>query len=195
MGVLWGKFVAEIELPIADLPDRYQVSRSQVYARIDALKQRDPSLTPGKRGKKAYASPRLIELLDSLHVLISQQGETLAEAVSRVLGEEPQTRPVRPTGQPDRTQDGTLVPTGDRPSDLALLASAIAANQPPPDPLNRYRALDEIAAKGWQLPTSELAELLGVKSLSGQEFERYGFRFVRVGKAGAESTWKVEKLS
>jgi len=49
----------------------------------------------------------------------------------------------------------------------------IAANQPAPDPLARYRQLEEIAAHEWQLPTSELAELLGLKTLSGLELERY----------------------
>ncbi|MEM9485009.1 MAG: hypothetical protein AAGA83_15125 [Cyanobacteria bacterium P01_F01_bin.116] len=183
----------EAELRVAALPDRYNVARSQIYARIDALKQRDPTLAPWKRGKKAYADQRLIEALDAMHVLINQ-GDTVAEAADKVL-DLPLARPVTSTGQPDRTQDTQMVPLSDRPSDLALLAGAIAANQPPPDPLDRYRALDEIAAKGWQLPTSEIAELLGMRALSGQEFERYGFRFIRVGKAGAESTWKVEKLS
>ncbi|WP_346293991.1 hypothetical protein [Sphaerothrix gracilis] len=72
--------------------------------------------------------------------------------------------------------------------------SEIAANQPPPDPLARYRQLEEIAANGWQLPISELAHLLGLKTLSGSEVKRYGFRFVKVGKARIESAWKVEKL-
>ena len=187
--------MTEIGLPVADLPDRYNVARSQVYSRLDALKQRDPSLVPEKRGKKAYVSGQLLELMDSLHVLISQQGETVAEAADTVLNIPPQTRPMSPVGQPDRTQDSAIIPTNEMPSELALLASAIAANQPPPDPLARYRQLEEIAANGWQLPTSELAQLLGLKTLSGSELERYGFRFVKVGKAGIESAWKVEKLS
>ena len=62
------------------------------------------------------------------------------------------------------------------------------------DPLSKYRALDEIAANSWQLPTSEIAALLGLQSLSGKQFERYGFRFIRAGKAGSESTWRVEKF-
>jgi hypothetical protein len=107
--------------------------------------------------------------MDSLHVLISQQGETVAEAADTVLNIPPQTRPMSPTGQPDRTQDSAIIPTNEMPSELALLASAIAANQPAPDPLARYRQLEEIAAHGWQLPTSELAELLGLKDL-----ERFG---------------------
>ena len=194
LGVFWGEVMTDAELPVADLPNRYNVARSQVYSRLDALKQRDPTLVPEKRGKKAYVSGHLLELMDSLHVLISQQGETVSEAVDTVLNIPSQTRPMRPTGQPDRTQDSAIVTTDEMPSELALLASAIAANQPPPDPLARYRQLEEIAANGWQLPTSELAELLGLKTLSGSELERYGFRFVKVGKAGVESAWKVEKL-
>ncbi|MDB9529929.1 hypothetical protein PN498_28340 [Oscillatoria sp. CS-180] len=34
-------------------------------------------------------------------------------------------------------------------------------------PLARYQQLEEIAANGWQLPTSELAHLLRLKTLSG----------------------------
>lgn len=187
--------MTEIELPVADLPNRYNVSRSQVYARLDALKQRNPELVPVKRGKKAYVGGQLLAFMDSMHVLI-QQGVTVAAAADKALSVEPQTHPESPVGLSDRTQDNTITPTTDRLSDLALLASAIAAaNHPPPDPLARYRQLEEIAAHGWLLPTSELAELLGLTTLSGQEFERYGFRFTRVGKAGSENTWKVEKPS
>jgi hypothetical protein len=66
-----------------------------------------------------------------------------------------------PVEQPDRTQDSAILPTGAMPSELPLLASVIAANQPPPDPLARYRQLEEIAADGWQLPTGELAPCWG----------------------------------
>jgi hypothetical protein len=45
-----------------------------------------------------------------------------------------------------------------------------------------------------QIPTSELAHLLGLKALSGLELERYGFRLAKVGRSGIESAWKVEKL-
>jgi len=99
-----------------------------------------------------------------------------------------------PVGRPDRTQDSAIIPTSEIPSELALLASAISANQSPLDPLAWYRQFEEIAANGWQLPTSELAYLLELKTLSGSELERHGFRFVKVGKAGIESAWKVEKL-
>lgn len=180
------------ELPVADLPDRYGISRSQVYARLDALKRQDPTLAPEKRGKKAYVSGDLLEMMDSLQVLLGQ-GDSLAEAVEKVLNVAPQTRPMRPVGQSDRTQDSAILPTGEMPSELVVLARAIAGQQAEPDPLMKYRQLEEIAAHGWQLPTTELADLLGLKSLSGDTFERYGFRFVRCGRAGSQFTWKVVK--
>lgn len=193
----------DVELPIASLPERYGVARSQVYTRLDALKQRDRSLTPLKRNRKAYADARLIAALDAMHTFI-QQGDTVIQAAKKALdlpliapdnpdNFERDENPVSPVGQSYGTQDSSLVPTSDRPSDLARLADVLEARQLPPDPLNRYRALDEIAEKGWHLPTSEIATLLGMKTLNGQEFERYGFRFIRMGKAGTESTWKVEK--
>jgi len=180
------------ELPVADLPDRYGISRSQVYARLDALKRQDATLAPEKRGKKAYVSGDLLEMMDSLQVLLSQ-GDSLAEAVEKVLHIPPQTRPMRPVGQSDKTQDSAMVPTKDIPSDLVLLAKAISGQQAEPDPLIKYRQLEEIAAHGWQLPTNELADLLGLKTLSGDTFERYGFRFERCGRAGSQFTWKVVK--
>lgn len=183
----------EAELRVASLPERYGVARSQIYARIDALKQRDPTLAPWKRGKRAYADQRLIEALDSMHVLITQEGDTVAEAADKIL-DLPLTRPVTNTGQPDRTQDTSMVSSTPSPSDLALLASAIATNQPPPDRLEKYRQLEEITTHGWLLPTSELADLLGMEITSDSVFECYGFRFTQSGQARSEQTWKVEKL-
>ena len=79
---------------------------------------------------------------------------------------------------------------------LQVLASAISSQQQPtsPDPLSRFQQLQAMADHDWRPGTKELAQILGLKSLSGSQFERYGFRFTRTGKNGAESAWKVEKL-
>ncbi|WP_346294215.1 hypothetical protein [Sphaerothrix gracilis] len=63
------------------------------------------------------------------------------------------------------------------------------------EPLARYELLDRTVERGWWLPTSELAALLGLSTLSGQEFERYGYKFIRLGKAESEGAGKVERLS
>ncbi|MBD2259350.1 hypothetical protein [Pseudanabaena sp. FACHB-2040] len=40
-----------------------------------------------------------------------------------------------------------------------------------------------------------LPQILELQSLSVSQFERYGFRFTRVGRNGAQSAWRVEKIN
>jgi hypothetical protein len=90
-----------------------------------------------------------------------------------------------------RTQESNRV---DQSKMVGVLLSALASLQPTePDPLANLELLDRVAEKGWLLSTSQLAPLLGLKSLHGSEFCRYGFVFTRVGRNGAESAWRVEK--
>jgi hypothetical protein len=83
---------------------------------------------------------------------------------------------------------------------MQMLMAAIAHQQAPaapptpPNPLSRFEQLQAIADHDWRPSTSELADILGLNSLSGSPFERYGFRFTRAGKNGAQSAWKVEKV-
>lgn len=83
---------------------------------------------------------------------------------------------------------------------IQALVAAIANQQlpaalpAPPNPLSRFEQLQAIADHDWRPSTSELAEILGLTSLPRATFERYGFRFTRVGRNGAQSAWKVEKL-
>lgn len=74
---------------------------------------------------------------------------------------------------------------------LPALVAAIAHQQQPaaaplaqPNPLSRFEQLQAIADNDWRPSTSELAEILGLTSLSGSQFERYSFRFTRAGKTG-----------
>jgi hypothetical protein len=60
--------------------------------------------------------------------------------------------------------------------------------------LARFEQLQAISDNDWRPSSRELADILGLSALSGQQFERYGFRFTRAGKNGAQSAWKVEKL-
>ena len=72
---------------------------------------------------------------------------------------------------------------------------------PQPDPLANYRLLEEVAKKGWALPTSQLLPMLGLKSVPRLEcdgstfFSRRGFRFERQPKTGLESEWRVSKTA
>lgn len=82
---------------------------------------------------------------------------------------------------------------------MQMLVAAIAHQQPaaapqaPQNLLSRFEQLQAIADHDWRPSTSELAKILGLASLSVSTFERYGFRFTRAGKNGAQSVWKVEK--
>lgn len=79
------------EIPVASLADRYDVHRSQVYTRMEALKRRDETLVPYKRGKKAYISKQMLDHLDGMAALI-QQGQTTEEAADQVLNRLPTRR-------------------------------------------------------------------------------------------------------
>lgn len=176
---------AEIdEIPVAQLAGRYSVHRSQVYTRLDALKKRNPKLVPYKRGRKAYINSYMLQCLDGMAALL-QQGQTTEEAADQVLGTlHPSHSSSVDIGQPDE-------------SSLAI-AQSKSTNEPKFDfesLLDMLRGLQELADKNWWLSTSQLVQVMEMKSLpSGEAFERYGFRFTRVGKNGSETAWKVEKL-
>jgi hypothetical protein len=61
------------------------------------------------------------------------------------------------------------------------------------DPLQHYVVLERAIASGWLLPTSEVRSLIGVKP-SGDRFQRGSFIFIRSGKIGAQSAWRVAKI-
>lgn len=170
------------EIPVSTLATRYGIHRSQVYTRLDALKQRDSNLVPVKRGKKAYITGYMAECLDGMAALI-QNGSTTQEAADKVLG--------------------SLSPVVSRPVDtrhveesgLAIAQSEESAPEPSfQELLAVLRGLQEVADHNWWLSTSQLAQVMGLRSLPPGEFERYGFRFVKAGRNGAETAWKVEKL-
>ena len=65
------------------------------------------------------------------------------------------------------------------------------------DPLWYMETLERAREGGWLLATEEVEQLIGVKpSSSGKEdpFCREGWRFVKTGKIGAQTAWRVEKL-
>ncbi|HEY9646973.1 MAG TPA: hypothetical protein V6C88_11415 [Chroococcidiopsis sp.] len=178
-------------IPVASLSDRYGVARSNIYNRLAGL-----NIEPEKQGGKAYLNADQLALMDRLDEHL-KAGGTIADFQSGQIVS-------RPTGQAQksyRTQDIAPTPTfglTDLPEAIAMRVAAIL--QPPAlpptkptDPLENLRRLNEICEQGWHLSTSQLAPLLGRKSLNGASFQRYGFTFTKVGRNGAESAWKVTK--
>jgi hypothetical protein len=170
-------------LPVAQLPDRYRLSRSVVYERLSTLK-----IEPEKRGNKAYINAEQLALLDSLHAFLQGGGSTADFLASTGLSD-------RQTDRQTAGQSAELART-DQTAALVSLVEAIAHRLPasaPANPLSNLEALEQAAQNGWLLSTSQLAPLLGLKTLSGKTVQRYGFTFTRVGRNGAESAWSIQK--
>ena len=176
------------------LTERYGIVRSQVYARINALKAQNPELSQFTSRGKSWVNPAVLGCLDEMDRLVGegyttdQSSEIVANKVSTTV--EPNTDQTVSTEQSAivSSVSGGAIATNEKPIVSAIKTASTA------EPFAKYKMLDEVSTSGWHLPSSEIAAILGRKSLTGQEFELYGFRFTRQGKAGSESTWKVEKL-
>ncbi|MEM9808510.1 MAG: hypothetical protein AAF959_24890 [Cyanobacteria bacterium P01_D01_bin.56] len=176
----------ETDFPVSQLMERYGLVRSQVYTRINTLKAKNPKLAPFRAGVRSYVSETVLACLDEVHRLINEEGLTTGEAADIVAGSADQSA-ADSTEQEDGMSGGCEV----SPKKAPLIAIQRALQT---EPLARYEMLDKIADRGWQLPTSELALLLGIKELSGESFECYGYRFIREGEIDSEPTWRVENI-
>ena len=184
----------DTDFPVAQLMERYDLVRSQVYARINALKAKNPELAPFKIGVKSYVSEKVLGCLDEIHRLINDEGLTTDEAADIVAGPSETNLELtsNKSSNSDTIQTQELFGLTDvSPKEAPIIAIRRALQT---EPLARYEMLDKIADRGWRLPTSELTILLGMQTLTGEAFERYGYRFTCEGKDDTESIWSVEKL-
>jgi len=181
-------------LTIKDLEARYGVTRSNIYNRINGLKEKGYPMEPEKQAGKSIFNADQVSVMDALDSHIKAGNEIAsfpsADGVtpSYVLQDKAELTYRTPDTQPQFDQSLAL----------ALVVEALAGklqDSQPPDPLVNLRSLEEACDRGWLLSTSQLAPLLGLKSLNGKEFSRYGFRFTRVGRNGSESAWRVGKES
>lgn len=183
---------AEIDrLQVNQLEARYGVVRSAIYKRIEAL-----GIKTEKVGNKAYVNAQQLRLLDELHDFIESNGTTAEFLERRGLA--------RPNTDNSSGQSSGLSPVQSDmlPGFMAALAAEMASRLQPPapsgKPLDRYRELEDAARNGWQLRTSEIAELL---DLSISEIQQYGDRFYDAGfvftqvgyRSQGEVAWKVSK--
>jgi hypothetical protein len=178
--------------PVAALLDRYNLGKQAVYNRIDAL-----DIKTFKQGNKSYITASDVELLDQLHDHISAGGKMddfkspKTELVSS---------PVDTLDTSSRLVDRLDTTTGQ--PDLSLgevvqLVEAIARHLRPAEPLQHLKELELAATSGWLLSSSEVEGLLGCKprvKKGEQQFTRGSFNFVRSGKIGNQSAWKVVKV-
>jgi len=196
---------AEIILSIKDFETRYGITRSNIYNRINGLKDKGYAMEPGKLGNKSVYSVDQGALMDRLHEHL-EAGNTIdsfPDSSGRVQLNQPVDSPTRHPIERLTTQQDSSIDRSPASLGMATLIDAIAGKlveilptptpTPTADPLANLRMIQEACDHGWLLSSSQLAALLGIHPPSGQSFDRYGFRFVRSGRNGAESAWKITK--
>jgi hypothetical protein len=205
-------------LTIKDFEARYNLTRSNVYNRINGLKAKGYSLDPEKQGNKSIFNADQIEVMDALNLML-QDGKSISDfpaangtsELAHVSQDKPEvsrrtqdSKNVR-VASPQENGGSMMMFAGMIDAIAAKVADMISSRPaqpievklpelPPPDPLSNLRSIQEACDRGWLLSTSQLAVLLGVKSLSGKTVQRFGFTFTRAGKNGGESAWRVERM-
>ena len=192
--------------PVSQLQHRYNIVRSAVYTRLEAL-----NIKPEKQGGRAYVNGEQLKLLDALDDHIEKGGTTAEFVESRAddrqlhLSSGQIENSNGQTGQPGElmlssgqlpNSSGQLEKSSgqvgqftitEQHSALAGLIEAIASRlmpmiasqlKPTPDPLASLRGLEEAYRNQWLLSTSELAQLLKV---SPKTVRSYGEQFSDAG--------------
>jgi hypothetical protein len=175
-------------LPVNQLSQRYNLARSAVYTRMDAL-----GIKTEKIGNKAYVNAAQIRLMDDLHRFIQAGGNTAEFVAMRGIGpngQQPEMSSGLSTVQPDL---GRLISTV-----VSEVMSRLQPSEPEPHPLEYFEFLEKAVRNGWEFSTSELAYLLQVSPNEiqryGDRFQDAGFVFTKVGFRGrGEAAWRVTK--
>lgn len=197
-------------IPVQELQTRYNVKRSAVSSRLKHLK-----IKPVKDGRHGYINPEQLELLDALNTHIksgsnindfvathSSAGETLLE---RFAPEDFSKASMENSTGILRQNSTPLVQLDRQAAAIAVFqalvqgsSSLLASSAPVSDQFAYFRILEDAAKKGWELTTSEVANLLRLSSRTvtsyGQRFEQAGFCFARLeNKRRGETCWSVSK--
>ncbi len=185
---------------IKELCDRYNLnSRKSLYRRLNGL-----GIQLAKKNNKSYATEEQIALLDQQNEHIKQGGSIdnfepvkVAEVTVHNTA----------TEQNGNTDISSLVETQLHSTQLQItpellenvveaISNAIASKMTPPSPLWFMAELERARASDWKLTTSQVKDLIGVKpkcQKGKKTFKRGSFIFVKCGKIGNETAWKVMK--
>ena len=195
-----------MKLSVAELCDRYEIkSRKSLYSRLDGL-----GITLDKDGNKSYATEKQVKLLDQQNEHL-KNGGTLKNFVPTTHAEvtvhdtvnntqhNPDTASIIETTQHTpqlRTQSEAMaILLGDMANKVAM---AIAEKMTPPNPTWYLVELERARASGWELTTSQVKDLIGVKpscQKGKKTYKRGSFVFVKSGKIGSQTAWKVQKVT
>jgi hypothetical protein len=191
---------AELDrFPVKDLPQRYNITRSVIYNRLEKL-----GIKPTKDKNQSFIKPEQLKLLDQLDIHLKNGGttsefidqtdnqtdtlDTMTEARTKnIYSDQTDTLDI-PDGQARQLVIPELIEQ--------LVTVALETVETKRNGLNDLRDLEEIAANNWLIPTSRLAELLARSRsyFTGKKTINYcGFTLEKVGKQGNETLWKISK--
>ncbi len=196
---------------IQELEKRYEKSRKIIYKRIKHL---GFEFIRGQDGKSLVDESMLKEL-DSLHEYVKKHGEMQGYTPTSQVEVEvnsydsyntsnlavPAPAKVNTGNGGVNSSDGidiySRVTTLESLLERMLGAMAMSA-LPQQDflenVLSPQRALSEASERNYRLTGEQVKRILQRRSLpSGNEFEAYGFRFIKQGWSGGKRLWKVEK--
>lgn len=208
---------AQHTMNVQELLLRYGIkSRKSLYSRLDGL-----GISLAKDSNKVYATPEQIELLDQQDKHI-KNGGTIKNFIPTTKVTVDNTGAQHNTQHSDSldisnvssaTQHNTQLTTqystqtqllGEFVQALQiaiheanLAFSERASKMNPPDPLWYLEKLEAASAMAWELTTSQVKELIGVTPRCDRgknTFKRGSFIFVKSGKIGRQTSWKVQKL-
>ncbi len=185
-----------------DLMSKYGIGKTAFYERLKTA-----NVKPVKDGTRSWISTHQLEELDRLDSHLASGGK-LEDFVSNLADfsdlhsvqfSEQSTEQFTdhpPNGLLGSSSDMVLADGQSEMTRLINAMEAIAIAQH--EPLRHYKELERAAEKGWILTSAEVKQLIGVKPTvkgSDRTFTRGSFSFVKSGKVGIQTGWKVLKVS
>ena len=171
-------------------------------------------ITLDKDGNKSYATEEQVKLLDqqnehiknggtlknfvpTTHAEVTALKDTAAHIDNTPSNQDPASNvgATQHTLQLSTQSEAMTILLGDI---IRNVSNTIAEKMQPIDPLWYLGRLEAARASGWELTTSQVKELIGVKPSckSGKKtFRRGSFVFVKSGKIGSQTSWKVQKVT
>lgn len=197
-----------------ELVKRYGVNRNQIIKRKRSLEEKGFKIETVTLNRKACVDEHTLAMLDLQHEHIEAGGSLktfeipiVPDVIERMSRQDTIYDTVG--GALENTDQGAIEQTfgnavqaeikvsHDSIQDLAIaLAHVVKATQSKPNPILNQRYLLEAAEFRYQLTTSEVKELIGVKPKlkKGELFyKRGGWTFAKVGKIGMEFAWVVSR--
>ncbi|MBD2395843.1 hypothetical protein H6G11_16485 [Cyanobacterium aponinum FACHB-4101] len=186
---------------IKELQDRYELkSRQSVYDRLNAIKAEVL-----KEGNKSYVTEDTVRTLDQLqeHLKLGGSIKTFTPTVETTV--HPETDSVNST--PDNLTVNSEIDSVNSSLDtnpeyiqlplfqltLETAVEKVIEKVRPSNPIDHWEKLDQAAERGYILTSKEVAELLGTKP-KGKEWIRGAFKFIRFGKIGNQTGWRVTRI-